>query len=61
MWTSVYMTQNIETAKEVRLKIEAHSISVMLHKIAGTDGNADCYELLVPFAELSEALDIIID
>lgn len=62
MWTSVYMTQNIDNARIMRIKIENKSIPVMLHRISGDDKNGeDCYELLVPGAELSEALDIIID
>lgn len=62
MWTSVYMTQNIDNARSMRIKIETQAIPVKLHRISGADGSGeDCYELLVPSAELSEALDIIID
>ncbi len=62
MWTSVYMTQNIDNARDIRVKIESHAIPVKLHRITGVDGSGeDCYELLVPSAELNEALDIIID
>ena len=61
MWTSVYMTQNIDTARTVRSRIENQAIPVMLHRIRVEDSNGeDCYELLVPRAELSEALEIII-
>ena len=62
MWTSVYMTQDIDTARIVRSRIEERTIPVMLHRICSDDnanGN-DCYELLVPQAELCEALEIII-
>ena len=62
MWVSVYMAQNLETAKLMREKIESQSIIVMLHRLASSDGSsADCYELLVPQAELQKALGIIID
>ena len=61
MWTSVYMTQNIETARIMRSKIEDREIPVMLHciRVENNDGE-DCFELLVPSAELCEALEIII-
>ena len=62
MWTSVYMTQSIDTAKEMRRKIEDRNIPVMLRSISIEEsGNQECYELLVPKAELNEALEIIID
>ena len=62
MWVSVYMAQNLENAKAMRNKIENQNIIVMLHRLASNDGSsADCYELLVPQAELQDALSIIID
>lgn len=61
MWTTVYMTQNIDTARAMRSKIENREIPVMLHCIRVEDTNGeDCFELLVPRAELCEALEIII-
>ena len=61
MWTSVYMTQNIENARMMRSKIEKKLIPVMLHPIKAKDTDGvDCFELLVPQAELCEALEIII-
>ena len=61
MWTSVYMSQNIDTARETRQKMEEFKILVMLRSIKVEDhAGEDCFELLVPSAELSEALNIII-
>ena len=61
MWTSVYMTQNIETARDKRIKMEKCNIIVKLHSITVEDrAGEEYYELLVPNAELNEALDIII-
>lgn len=61
MWTSVYMTQSLDTARIMRSKIEDKQIPVMLHCIRIEDANGeDCFELLVPQAELCEALEIII-
>lgn len=61
MWTSVYMSQNIDTAREIRQKMEEFRILVMLRSIKVEDrAGEDCFELLVPSAELGEALNIII-
>jgi len=61
MWTTVYMAQSKENAMHLRSKIEEKNIIVMLRAIH-TQGSAvdECYEILVPKAELEEALDIII-
>lgn len=62
MWTTVYMTQNIETARAVREKIEERKIAVMLRSIRQEDRpGEDCFELLVPSTELNEALELIIE
>ncbi len=61
MWTSVYMTQNIDTARVMRKKMEGVNILVMLRSIKLEDmAGEECFELLVPSAELRDALDIII-
>lgn len=62
MWTTVYMTQSIDTARAIRKRIEDSKILVMLHSIKFDDrAGEDCFEILVPSAELKDALDIIID
>ena len=61
MWTTVYMAQNKENAECLRVKIETEGIIVMLRAIHTQDTAVDeCYEILVPKAELETALDIII-
>lgn len=61
MWTSVYMSQNLDIAREMRQKIEAFKIPVMLRSInVENHAGEDCFELLVPSSELGEALNIII-
>ena len=61
MWTSVYMTQNIDTARAMREKMENSEILVMMRSIKADDRvGEDYFEILVPNAELKEALDIII-
>lgn len=62
MWTTVYMTQNINIAREMREKIENSNILAMLRSICSDDTvGEDCFEILVPSAELKDALDIIIN
>ena len=61
MWTSVYMAQNKAQAESMRSAIEAKNIIVMLRNIRVPDKAVeDCYELLVPVAEVEEALEVII-
>ena len=62
MWTTVYMSQNIDEARLMRTKLEAKQIITMLRSIAPGDiAGESCVEILVPGAELAQALDIIID
>jgi hypothetical protein len=62
MWTTIYMSQDLENIRSTRLKIEEKSIIVMFHRIHSEElQGLDCYELLVPSAELNDALEIIID
>lgn len=62
MWTSVYMARSREKAEVLRNAIEERNIIVMLRSIRVPDKAVeDCYEILVPAAELEEALDVIID
>ena len=62
MWTTVYMTQSIDTARDMRKKMENCKILVMLRSIKLDDRSGEeCFGILVPSAELREALDIIID
>lgn len=61
MWTTVYMTQSLDTARAMRERIENNNIIVMLRSIKPEDrAGEDCFEILVPGAELKDALDIII-
>ena len=56
------MSQDREKAEFLRSKIESNGIIVMLRAIHSADCAVDeCFEILVPKAELEDALDIIID
>ena len=56
------MARSREKAEVLRNAIEERNIIVMLRSIRVPDKAVeDCYEILVPAAELEEALDVIID
>ena len=61
MWTSIYMAQSFDKAKDLRSAIEKNGIIVMLKQIKLEDRSGeDCYEILVPGAEIEKALEVII-
>lgn len=62
MWTVVYMAQGKDMASKIQSALEESGILVKL-KLIGKDAKGDdnCYEILVPAAEVEEAHNIIID
>lgn len=62
MWTVVYMAQGKEMASKIQQALENEGVLVKV-KLIGKDanGNDNCYEILVPAAEVEEAHNIIID
>lgn len=60
MWTEVYIAKNSELAQRLKEKLNEHNIIVMVRAINKEDEAAG-YEILVPGAEVEEALGIIID
>jgi RNA-binding protein YhbY len=62
MWTVVYMAQGKDMATKIQQALEEHGILVKVKPI-GKDGSGkdNCYEILVPAAEVEEAHNIIID
>lgn len=59
MWTVVYMAKNNEQAQKLKGVLDEHNIIVMLRAI--NKDQITGYEILVPAAEVEEALGIIID
>ncbi len=55
MWTEIFVTQNFETVQ--LLCAELKKIKVIT-RISGNNGS---FRVLVPFAEVNEALNLIID
>lgn len=60
MWTEVYIAKNNELAQRLKELLNEHNIIVMLKAINKEDETTS-YEILVPGAEVEEALGIIID
>lgn len=62
MWTVVYMAQSRETAELARQLLENNNLIVKLRSLSGDDETSgDCCELLVPEAEVQQALSLIVD
>lgn len=59
MWTVVYLAKNNELAQRLRKSLYECNIIVMLRAINKEQTTG--YEILVPSAEVEEALGIIID
>jgi len=62
MWTVVYMAQSKEMAFKLQQELEKQGILVKIKPI-GKDANGEdnCFEILVPAAEVEEAHNVIID
>ncbi len=59
MWTVIYIAKNNELAQRLRSTLLEHGILVMLRAI-NKEASTGC-EILVPAAEVDEALSILID
>lgn len=67
MWTVVYMAQGKEMAIKIQQALEEEGVLVKV-KLIGKDAKCadakcddNCYEILVPAAEVEQAHNIIID
>lgn len=62
MWTVIYLARNKENAVALQNALEGEGILVKIRTTC-KDGSEDenCYEVLVPAAEVEEAHGIIID
>lgn len=61
MWTVVYMAQNEQSAFGVQQLLEKNDLIVKMRSLKDEESVSDCYELLVPEAEVQQALSLIID
>ncbi len=60
MWTIVYISQNMETVKEIKELLEASEILVMMRTVSEEEGQGS-FEILVPETEVEQAHNIIIN
>lgn len=62
MWTVVYMAQNRQSALSLQQLLEENNLIVKMRSLIEDEtSSADCYEILVPEAEVQQALSLIID
>ena len=59
MWTVVYIAKNKELAQKLKMVLQSHNILVTIRAI--NKDTTTGYEVLVPGAEVDEALSLIID
>lgn len=60
MWTEVYIAKSNELAQKLKDMLNEHNIIVMLEAV-NKDDDTTGFKVLVPVAEVEEALGIIID
>ena len=62
MWTVIYVSQSIETAKKLIDVLLTNKVISKLRRITNCNGNeSNCYEVLVPSTELETAQDLIFE
>ena len=62
MWTVIYVSQSIETAKKLIDVLLTNKVISKLRRTNNCNGNeSSCYEVLVPSTELETAQDLIFE
>ena len=62
MWTVIYVSQSIETAKKLIDVLLTNKVISKLRRTTNCNGNeSSCYEVLVPSTELETAQDLIFE
>ena len=62
MWTVIYVSQSIETAKKLIDVLLTNKVISKLRRTYNCNGNeSSCYEVLVPSTELETAQDLIFE
>ncbi|ACA59564.1 conserved hypothetical protein [Candidatus Desulforudis audaxviator MP104C] len=59
VWTVVYITPNVTEAETIRDHLSREGVLVRLRKIGPEDGDGQSLEILVPEAEVGEALEVL--
>ena len=62
MWTVIYVSQSIETAKKLIDVLLTNKVISKLRRTNNCNGNeSSCHEVLVPSTELETAQDLIFE
>ena len=62
MWTVIYVSQSIETAKKLIDVLLTNKVISKLRRTNNCNGHeSSCYEVLVPSTELETAQDLIFE
>ena len=62
MWTVVLITCDKPTVDKLKQKFHEHSVMMRIKTVRSEESGAEnCYEVMVPYAEISIAQDIIIE
>lgn len=61
MWTTVFIAQDENTSSKICKIFDEAEILVKIKPFINEQTNKKCFEIFVPFSELNEALDLIID
>ncbi len=61
MWTAVFLAQDEQSAFELKNKMLKNNLLIKIKPIINQDNGVKCYEFYVPYAEVNQALELIID
>lgn len=61
MWTAVFLAQDEQSAFELKNKMLTNNILIKIKPIINQESGVKCYEFYVPYAEVNQALELIID
>ena len=61
MWTTVYMSQESESSKRMKMLLESEGIIAKNKRVSSPEDDNCYFEILVPSKEVSAAHSLIID
>lgn len=61
MWTTVYISQKAEEARNIKKLLEEEGIIVKNKRVSRDEAGECCFEILVPSKEVPAAHSLIID
>lgn len=61
MWTAVFLAQDEHSAFELKNKMLDNNLLIKIRPITNQENGTKSFEFYVPYAEVNQALDLIID